>query len=153
VSCLEDPSNVSDDFSLDENRNSQVQVTGAQILKNNKVILRQAVSLPHSNHKDIPFKFSQEAAIMKCDTPLTPKGLRTYKAKTPVDKGMKVLHSIIPSAPPSDSPVGGRTDKLPLLVSRQSATSRNIIHLERCRAVRKSRRGVHISAWNTRFTS
>jgi hypothetical protein len=46
VPKMYDPSNVLDDVIHDENRNPTVQAAEAQILKDNKVILRQAVSPP-----------------------------------------------------------------------------------------------------------
>ncbi len=65
-----DPSNVFDDVSHDENRNPQVQVAGAQILKDIKVILREATNPPQPQScvckppsTDIPF--SQEAPAME----------------------------------------------------------------------------------------
>ena len=46
VTKLYDPSNVFDGVSNDENRNSQVQPSDVQILKNKKVLLRPAASPP-----------------------------------------------------------------------------------------------------------
>ena len=87
VTKLQDPSNVFDDDSHDENRNPQVQLSHVQIPTNKKVLLRQAASPPPSHAcvclppSPAPPVSSDTGPIMTFEDRPTPKKCGTYKAR------------------------------------------------------------------------
>jgi hypothetical protein len=108
VPKIYDPSNFFDDVSH-ENKTPQVQVRGAQIPKDHKVHLLQAVNLPPQQPcvcapPSLDSTFSQEAPVMEWDSPLRTNDCWIYKARTPIVKGMKLRPSLLVKPPSSVSP-------------------------------------------------
>ena len=103
-----DPSNVLDDVSHDDNRYPLAQSSGAQIPKDIKVILHQSTRPPQyqpcvcmTTSAEIPL--SLVSPVMEWRSPLAPSDHGILKARTPINKGLKVRRSLIvePSAPVS----------------------------------------------------
>ena len=106
-----DPSNVFYGTSQDENRNPQVQVSGAQGLRAQKVLLRQTNSPPpvavvDPRPPDMPEpKYVREDPPAECDIDTQKKISRAEGlwALTPVDKGMTILQGTTTSLVPNPS--------------------------------------------------
>ena len=108
VPKMYDPSNVFDDASYDENRNPQVQQSGAQIPKDIKVILHQSTSplLYHPCECKPPstmFPMTQVSPVMEWRSPPVPSD-RCHKIQAKIDKGSKVRRTLIQTMPESVSP-------------------------------------------------
>jgi hypothetical protein len=103
-----DPCNVFYDVSHDENRNPQAQPSEAQIQRGIKVILHQSTSPPPYQpcvckppSTEIPI--SLVSPVMEWRSPLVPSD-RVTKAQPSINKGLKVLRSLLVEPPASVSP-------------------------------------------------
>jgi hypothetical protein len=108
VPKMYDPSNVSDDASHDENRNPQVQRSGAQIPKDIKVILHQSTSplLYHPCECKPPstmIPMTQVSPAMEWRFRPVPSD-RGQKIRAKIDKSSKVRRTLIPTISEAVSP-------------------------------------------------
>jgi hypothetical protein len=108
VPKMYDPSNVFDDVSHDENRNPQVQQSGAQIPKDIKVILHQSTSplLYHPCECEPPspkIPISQVSPAIEWRSPPVQSD-RGHKIRTKIDKGSKVSRTLLLTIRESVSP-------------------------------------------------